>query len=91
MNNDKAPLYRRILDMLKGTVNNMSNVNERGQQMLDAERARNEQMMRENGIMDRDGTVATSTNPELFESPIPFAKPMGDFLERLMQARGRTN
>lgn len=52
MNNEKSPLYRRVLDMLAQTGRNAMNVNERGKQRIDAERARNESMMRDNGLQD---------------------------------------
>lgn len=63
--------------------------NRRGEAMADAERARNEAMMRENGLMANDGTVAPETNPELFQNPIPGAGTMADFIRRLQATHNK--
>lgn len=84
--NDKLSMYQRILGALKGLG---SGANARGQSMMDAERTRNEQMMRENGMMNNEGDVATTTKPELFENPLPFAPQMADFVRRLQALRNK--
>lgn len=91
--NDNIPFYQRLLGALRNVGGGIKDVfvdnpNARGQQMMDAERARNEAMMRENGLMN-EGQVATSTNPELFENPLPFAPQMADFIKRLQAVRNK--
>jgi hypothetical protein len=82
---------KRIIDAItkRGREVFIDGPNERGQQMMDAERARNVEMMRNNGLMDREGNIASSTNPDLFKSPVPFAPQMADFINRLQQARNK--
>lgn len=94
--NDNAPFYRQLLGLVGKAGRGLKDFfvdapNRRGQAMLDAERARNEAMMRENGLMGRDGTVVPPQNPDLFRSPVPqiIADPMVSFMERLAAARSR--
>ena len=79
-------LRSKVGGVAKGTLQNMGNVREREQEMLDAERARNEDLMTRGfgspqNYMDMQN--ATST-PQLPQTP---GGSIGDFFARILGAR----
>lgn len=71
-------------NLAKGTLQNMGNVREREQQMLDAERARNRELI--------DRNFGNTENYEQFlaeqpPSPKTPGQSLGDFFKRLMELR----
>lgn len=66
--------------LAKGTLENMSNVGERSQQMLDTERSRNESMINENfGGLENYQRLNE-------ENPLPTTS-IGDFFRRVLRSR----
>lgn len=77
-------LRNGAVDTAKGTLHNMSNVREREQQMLDAERARNADLIGKNFGTPDNYRKFLADQPPLPETP---GQKLGNFLERLIQLR----
>ena len=81
-------LRNGVGNVAKGTLQNMGNVREREQQMLDAERERNRDLMTRGfgspeAYMEQQN--ATST-PKLPKTP---GQSLGDFFKRLLELRNQ--
>ena len=70
----------------KGTLENMGNVRERSQEMLDTERARNEDLMTRGFGSPEQYRQFQSEQPPLPKTP---GQSLGDFFDRLAQLRRR--
>lgn len=79
-------LRNGVGNVAKGTLQNMSNVREREQQMLDAERARNQELIT-NAFGSPEAYMelqnATSTEP----APRTPGQALGDFFKRILELR----
>lgn len=78
-------LRGKVGNVAKGTLQNMGNVREREQQMLDAERERNEALMTQafgspQAYLDLASSTASTT-------PKVPGQSLGDFFERILSAR----
>lgn len=77
-----------IGNLAKGTLENMGNVREREQQMLDAERERNQQLIAKNfgNPGNYEEFLNSSSTPELPKTP---GQSLGDFFNRIASLRSR--
>jgi len=80
-------LRNGVGNVAKGTFNNMANVGERSQQMVDADRARNEELMTQafgspEAYMEQQNATSTPAMPE---TP---GQSLGSFFDRIRALRG---
>lgn len=79
-------LRNGVGNVAKGTLQNMSNVREREQEMLDTERARNEELMTGAFGSPEAYRQFNESQPPLPKTP---GQSLGDFFERLLRLRNQ--
>lgn len=80
-------LRNGVGNVAKGTFNNMANVGERSQQMADAERARNEELIT-NAFGSPEAYLELQNSTSTPELPPTPGQSLGSFFDRIRALRG---